>query len=174
MSENGALVPTNGNGKRKPNRALRDKLYAETHNWRDSCLRAGYSESVANMGAKYYSKLCPRTGIGITEAVAEQLGVSGLTPKALRDMSIGKLGNAIQTDKPLPTVREIELLGKFKEHDWYVRPESQGDTNIFAVLAQPEMGKMRIVALHGNSCILIFAGRRRGERSLLFLVPTCP
>lgn len=94
MSGNGEIVPTNENGKRKPNRALRDKLYAETHNWRDSCLRAGYSKSVANMGAKYYAKLCPRTGIGIQEAVATQLGASGLTPKALHDISIEKLGNA--------------------------------------------------------------------------------
>src|SRR6266851_3543630 len=106
QNTNGEIVPTNGNGKRKPDPQLRAKLYAETHNWRQSCLRAGYSESTANQGAKQYARMAPRVKLDIEEAVAEQLEAPGFTPEALHKTSIAKLGEAVHSGKPCATTRE--------------------------------------------------------------------
>jgi hypothetical protein len=63
------------------------------------------------------------------------------SPDVTRKIAKNRLTKAVLEGKPSNVAREIELLGRLREHDWWVRA-SDVQVGIFAQLCDPEMGRM--------------------------------
>ena len=63
------------------------------------------------------------------------------SPEVTRKIAKHRLAKAVVEGRSSNVAREIELLGRFKEHDWWVRA-SDVQVGIFAQLCDPEMGRI--------------------------------
>jgi len=117
----------------------RARLIREGMSWRAACLEAGYSLSVANKGPRGYAHggrnemRTRRPGIlKDFERAAEE---TVWKPETLKKIVIHRLATSVVEGRSSDVVREAELLGKLKEHDWFIR---SGETNvgIFATLIE--------------------------------------
>jgi hypothetical protein len=59
------------------------------------------------------------------------------SPDVTRKIAKNRLTKAVVEGRTSNVAREIELLGRFKEHDWFVRA-SDTQIGIFAQLCDPE------------------------------------
>jgi hypothetical protein len=130
-------------------RMRRARLVRDGLSWRAACLHAGYSLSVANKGARGYaqgsrnenrSRSVLRPGIAkdFERAAAE----ATYKPEFMKAAATHRLMTAILEGRSSDVAREIEVLGKFKEHDWFVNPTSGTTMGVFLTLGDPEGGKM--------------------------------
>jgi len=117
--------------------ARRAKLLRDGHSWRSACLLSGYSLSAANRGPKNYFEGSPGVRREFTRLVEEE----AYSPDVTRKIAKNRLTKAVVEGKSSNVAREIELLGRFKEHDWWVRA-SDVQVGIFGQLCDPEMGRI--------------------------------
>jgi len=120
--------------------AHRARLLRDGHSWRSACILSGYSLSAANRGPKGYFEGSP----GVRREFARLLEEEAYSPDQTRKIAKNRLTNSVVEGKPSNVAREIELLGRFKEHDWWVKP-SEVQLGIFAYLCDPE-ARQRISA----------------------------
>ena len=113
--------------------ARRARLLREGHSWRSACLRSGYSLSTANRGAKGYFAGSP----GVRREFARLVEDEPYSPDVTRKIAKNRLTKAVLEGTPSNVAREIELLGRLREHDWWVRA-SDVQVGIFARLCDPE------------------------------------
>jgi len=111
----------------------RAKLLREGVCWRQACLLSGYSLSTANRGAKGYFAGSP----GVRRAFARLVEDEPYSPDVTRKIAKNRLTKAVLEGTPSNVAREIELLGRLREHDWWVRA-SDVQVGIFAHLCNPE------------------------------------
>jgi hypothetical protein len=95
-------------------------------------LEAGYSLSTANRGPKAFFRDSPGAHREFIQLAQEEPYSPYLTHKIAKH----RLTKAVLEGKSSNVSREIELLGKFKEHDWWVH-NSEAQIGIFAALAEP-------------------------------------
>jgi len=95
-------------------------------------LLSGYSLSTANRGPKAFFRDSPGAHKEFIRLAEEE----PYSPDLTRRMAKNRLTNAILEGKSSNVSREIELLGKFKEHDWWIH-NSEAQIGIFAALAEP-------------------------------------
>jgi len=111
----------------------RAKLLKEGKSWRQACLLAGYSVSAANRGPKSYFAGSP----GVQREFMRLVEDEPYSPDVTRKIAKNRLTKAVLEGKPTNVAREIELLGRLREHDWWVRA-SDVQVGIFAQLCDPE------------------------------------
>jgi hypothetical protein len=137
-------LPKNYDRRMKRARLVRDGM-----SWRAACLQAGYSLSVANKGPRGYaqgsrnesrSRSVLRPGVlrDFEKAAAE----ATYKPEFMKAAATHRLMTAIVEGRSSEVAREIEVLGKFKEHDWFVNPTTGTTMGIFLTLGDPEGGAM--------------------------------
>ena len=91
----------------------RARLIREGQSWRSACLESGYSISTANRGPKAFFRDSPGAQREFIRLAEEE----PYSPDLTRKMAKNRLTKAIVEGKSSNVSREIELLGKFKEHD---------------------------------------------------------
>jgi len=111
----------------------RARLLREGKSWRQACLLAGYSVSAANRGPKSYFAGSP----GVQREFMRLVEDEPYSPDVTRKIAKNRLTKAVVEGRTSNVAREIELLGRFKEHDWFVRA-SDTQIGIFAQLCDPE------------------------------------
>ena len=110
----------------------RARLIREGKSWRLACLEAGYGISTANRGPKAFFRDSP----GIQREFIRLAEEEPYSPDLTHKIAKNRLTKAILEGKSSNVSREIELLGKFKEHDWWVHT-GEAQIGIFAALAEP-------------------------------------
>lgn len=113
----------------KANRAAH-LYYAENKSFRDAMLGAGYSQTVAKQGPKFML----RHSVGL-RAAFERASKQHLRPEQLKALAVHRLAQEIASPKHTDGVKPIEVLGKMKEYDWFVR---NSDTNLGILVALAE------------------------------------
>src|SRR5258707_2847677 len=103
--------------------------YAEGKSFQEAMLGAGYSKTVAKQGPKFM--LGHSVGL---RAAFERASRQHLRPEQLKTLAIHRLAQEIANPKRTDGVKPIEVLGKMKEFDWFVR-SSDVQIGIFASLA---------------------------------------
>lgn len=117
--------------------ARRARLLREGNSWRQSCLMSGYSKSAANRGPRAYFRQNPNVRREFVRLAEDD----PYSPAVARKIVKNRLIESVLEGKPSNISREIELLGKFREHDWWVHgPDVQ--VGIFQELASHEGGQM--------------------------------
>jgi hypothetical protein len=143
-------------------RMRRARLIRDGASWRQACLQAGYSMSVANKGMKGYSQggrnemrtLRPGVIKDFERAAAEAVW----KPETLRKIVIHRLATSVVDGKPSGVAREAELIGRLKETDMFVNPHTGTDIGIFALIADPhndaffEKGVASLKEFEENRC----------------------
>lgn len=109
----------------------RARLIRDGMSWRQACIKSGYSLATANRGPRGYMENKP----GVQKDFARAAEEASYKPEFVKKAVTHRLMTAIIEGKSSEVAREAELLGKFKEHDWFVR---NADVNIgvFASLAE--------------------------------------
>jgi len=95
-------------------------------------LEAGYSLSTANRGPKAFFRDSPGAGREFIRLAEEE----PYNPDLTRKIAKHRLTKAVLEGKSSNVSREVELLGKFKEHDWWVH-NGEVQIGVFAALAEP-------------------------------------
>jgi hypothetical protein len=114
----------------KANRAAH-LYYAEGKSFQEAMLGAGYSETVAKQGPK----MMLRHSVGL-RAAFERASKQHMRPEQLKTLAIHRLAQEIANPRHTDGVKPIEVLGKMKEFDWFVR-SADIQVGIFAALAEP-------------------------------------
>lgn len=109
----------------KANRAAH-LYFAEGKSFQEAMLRAGYAETVAKQGPKFML----RHSVGL-RAAFERASKQHLRPEQLKTIAIHRLAQEIANPKRTDGVKPIEVLGKMKEYDWFVR---HNETNLGILL----------------------------------------
>jgi hypothetical protein len=120
--------------KKESRSVRRAKLLREGLSWRQACLRSGYSVSAANRGPKSYFEGSP----GVRREFARLAEDEPYSPTMTRKIAKNRLAKAVLEGKPSNVAREVELLGRFKEHDWWIR-SAETQVGIFASFCDAEM-----------------------------------
>lgn len=109
--------PERSKGRMVPNYALLAQMVVrEGKAFRESALAAGYSLTVAESGLK---RLMERTK-PVADAIrreSERL----LTLDKLKPLAVARLYSEITNPRSSNGIKAIELAGRFKETDWWVR-----------------------------------------------------
>ena len=121
-------------------RMKRARLVRDGMSWRAACLQAGYSLSVANKGPRGYSGADGHNRPGILKDFERAAEEAVWKPEYLKKIVTHRLATAVIEGKPSNVAREVELIGRMKDVDLFVR---NGDiqVGIFGVLATPEAGQ---------------------------------
>lgn len=101
-----------------------------------SALEAGYSPTVAKQGLAFMR----RHSVGVDAEFIEQSKQMSYTPGELMALSKGRLVSDITRGKSSGCERAIEVLGKFKDLDWFVR-NADVQIGIFAGLTDDDSAK---------------------------------
>jgi autotransporter translocation and assembly factor TamB len=117
----------------KANRAAH-LYFAEGKSFQEAMLGAGYSKTVAKQGPKFM--LGHSVGL---RAAFERASKQHLRPEQLKTLAIHRLAQEIANPKRTDGVKPIEVLGKMKEFDWFVR-SADVHVGVFAALLDPETG----------------------------------
>jgi len=113
----------------KTNRAAH-LYFAESKSFQEAMLGAGYAQSVAKQGPK----MMLRHSVGL-RAAFERASKQHLRPEQLKAIALHRLASEIANPKLTDGVKPIEVLGKMKEFDWFMR---SGETNMGIFLALAE------------------------------------
>jgi hypothetical protein len=97
-------------------------------------LRSGYGLSAANRGPKSYFDGSP----GVRRQFARLAEDEPFSPDLTRRIAKNRLTKSVLEGKPSNVAREIELLGRLKEHDWGVRASADIQVGIFPSFCGPE------------------------------------
>lgn len=95
-----------------------------------AALDAGYAESVANRGAKSYAE----SKGSFQKAFILAAQKAEMNAETLKAVSKHRLVNDIVTGKDSGVTRQVEILARFKEHDWLVR-NTDVQIGVFASIA---------------------------------------
>ena len=104
--------------------------FAEGKSFQAAMLESGYSPSIAAQGPKYNL----RRNVSLRLAF-ERASHANLRPEQLKMLAIHRLASEIANPKRTDGVKPIEVLGKMKEFDWFMR-NSDVQVGIFASLAE--------------------------------------
>jgi hypothetical protein len=120
-------------------RRLAEGVIKFGNTFKQAAIAAGYSPKVAKLGPAYMR----RHSVGVNVAFIEAAKQLTWKPAELKAMAISRLVSDISNGKSSGVSREIETLGKIKEHDWFVRT---GDVQvgIFAGLDSKELDEITI------------------------------
>lgn len=111
-------APPDGLLPRKPDYALLAKmLIREGKTFRESALAAGYSESVASRGLRALT--CDSEPLA--EAIRKEERNISVNMDRLKPLAINRLYHEILNVQSSNGMKAIELAGRFKETDWFVR-----------------------------------------------------
>jgi hypothetical protein len=102
----------------------------EGKSFRASALEAGYSESTANKGPAIYAQGRP----GLQSAFITAAQQADLDANMMQTVSKHRLFSAIVAGKACENTKDIEVLGRFKSNDWFVR-NTDVQIGVFASLA---------------------------------------
>lgn len=114
-------------------RRLAEGVILEGKSFRQSALDVGYSESTANKGAAVYTKGRP----GLQSAFITVANEAMLDTETVKNVAKYRLFDDVVKAKDSGVTRQIELLGRMKEHDWFVR-NTDVQIGVFASLADNE------------------------------------
>jgi hypothetical protein len=93
-------------------------------------LEGGYSPSIAAQGPKYNL----RRNVSLRLAF-ERASHMNLRPEQLKMLALHRLAQEIANPKRTDGVKPIEVLGKMKDYDWFVR-SADVQLGIFASLTE--------------------------------------
>jgi hypothetical protein len=121
--------------KRKKDRRLeRARLIRDGMSWRQACLQAGYSLSVANRGPRGYLENSPSVVKDFARAAEE----SPWKPETLEKIVTHRLATDVVNGKSSGVAREAELLGKRRDVDMFVRPDQQAQVPVWSVFGRSD------------------------------------
>jgi hypothetical protein len=109
---------------------LAEKVLLEGKSFRQSALESGYSETVANKGPNIYSADKP----GLQAAFILAAQKADINADTVKQVSKYRLFDDVVKARDSGVTRQIELLGRMKEHDWFVR-STDVQIGVFASLA---------------------------------------
>src|SRR6266851_1632098 len=110
--------------RKTPNYALLARMMIrEGKTFRDSAIAAGYSESVAGRGLRALMA----DSEPLAEAIRREEKNISVNMDRLKPLAINRLYHEILNPASNNGMKAIELAGKFKETDWFVR---QSETNL--------------------------------------------
>ncbi len=98
--------------------------------FRESMLAEGYTEHSSNRGPSDYIKTHPSMLAAFT-MVAQQ---ADMNAEVVKTTAKYRLFDDVVKGKDSGVTRQVELLGRFKEHDWFVR-NTDVQIGVFASLA---------------------------------------
>jgi len=133
-------------------RMRRARLVRDGASWRSACLQAGYSLSVANKGPRGYAQgsrnenrsrsvLRPGVAKDFERAAAETI----YKPEFVKKVVTHRLMRSIIEGRESGCAREAELVGRMKDFDLFVNPNTGTTMGIFLTFGDPEGA-----ALEGN------------------------
>src|SRR5213082_544879 len=102
-------------------------LIREGKPWRECALAAGYAESVAMRGLRQVMA----ESSSLTDAIKAEEKRINVSMDRLKPLAINRLYHEILNAHSSNGMKAIELAGRFKETDWFVR---QSETNIGILL----------------------------------------
>lgn len=117
-------------------RMRRARLIRDGMSWRQACIKSGYSLATANRGPRGYMENKP----GVRRDFARAAEEASYSPEFVKKAVTHRLMTAIIEGRSSDVAREAELLGRFKEHDWFVR-NADLQIGIFASLAEGMVGE---------------------------------
>lgn len=128
-----------GGHNRGPNerqRKLAKGYIGEGKSFKQAALEAGYRPSIGKLGPSAFRRDCPGVDAAFIEAAKAQTWSS----EELRSLARARLVSDISRGKSSGTERAIEVLGKFKDLDWFVR-NADVQVGIFAGLIDDDSSK---------------------------------
>lgn len=111
---------------------LAHMLIQEGKPFRTSALAAGYSQTVAARGLKAFIAESPKFA-DVMRRKSEGL----ITLDRLKPLAVQRLHAEITNPKSSLGIKAIEIAGRFKETDWFVR-NAEVNIGVFAGLAEPD------------------------------------
>jgi hypothetical protein len=118
----------------KPDYALLARMVMrEGKSFTESAIAAGYSQSVAARGLKALAA----DSKPVAEAIRRETEAFNISLDKLKPLAINRLHSEIVNPKSSLGMKAIELAGRFKETDWFVR---NMDVNIGVFSALGEAG----------------------------------
>ena len=126
MEQPESASPTISKQPRKPTAkqvAVALGMMRDGKSFKQSALDAGYSPTVAKQGLKQMAA----HNVGIDTAIKDLTKQLLFTPDEMRVMALNKLCTDIHRGRSSGLERTIELLGRFKMNDWFVR---SADVNV--------------------------------------------
>jgi hypothetical protein len=105
---------------------LARRVIREGKPFRHAAIEAGYSQNVADSGLKALMK----SSKPVSEAIVRESEGLNLSLDKLKPMAIMRLYREIADIDSSLGIKAIELAGKFKETDWFVR-NSDGHMGVF-------------------------------------------
>ncbi len=120
-------------------RMKRARLIRDGMSWRQACLRSGYSPSVAERGPRgYMDGNDGHRRPGVMKDFERAAKEATYKPGFLKAAAMHRLVTAIVEGRSSDVAREIEVLGKFKENDWFVNAATGTPVGIFVTLGDAE------------------------------------
>jgi len=127
------LSMANLTGKRAPSKrqiAVAQDVILQGKSFRQASLDAGYAETVANQGPSTALKNHPLLAHAFVLASKQ----ADLNVETVKQVAKYRLFDDVVKAKDSGVTRQIELLGRMKEHDWFVR-NTDVQIGVFASLA---------------------------------------
>lgn len=104
--------------KTEDRRMRRSRLIRDRMSWQQACIKSGYSLATANRGPRGYLENKP----GVRKDFARAAEEASYKPEFVKKAVTHRLMKAIIEGRSSDVDREAELLGKFKEHNFFVNP----------------------------------------------------
>ena len=117
-------------GSVKDPKTLARMVIRESKSFKESALACGYTQSIAGRGLK---ALIAESSV-VAKAFEEETK-SFITLEKLKPLAIRRLHDEIVNPKSSLGIKAIELAGRFKETDWYVR-NAEVNIGVFAALGE--------------------------------------
>jgi hypothetical protein len=118
-------------------RMKRARLVRDGLSWRQACLQAGYSLSVANKGPRGYSGADGHNRLGLLKDFERAAEEAVWKPDQLKKIVTHRLATAVIEGKASMVAREAELIGRMREVDLFVR-NADVQVGIWGILSTPE------------------------------------
>jgi len=129
---NGAQETERENRPFRPDYKLAARLVVrDGKTWMDSALEAGYSQFEAMRGLK---NAMARSS-ALTQAIQAEYERITVSIDRLKPVAVTRLFREISDPESSNAIRAIEVAGKFKETDWFVR-NSETNIGIFAQMVE--------------------------------------
>jgi hypothetical protein len=138
MSENAEAKiespPSVSTALQKDPKLLARLVLREGKSFKASALAAGYTQSTADKGHKW---LCSVSGEASAAFQAETASLTAQRLVDLKPMAVKRLQDEIANPKSVAGMKAIELAGRFKENDWFVR-NADVQVGVMAVLGDAQ------------------------------------
>ena len=105
-----------------------------------SALVCGYSKSIAVKGMAYLVRCSGE----FSAAVRRETSRATTSLEALKPLAIQRLHKAIVNERDRDGMKAIELAGRFKETDWFVR-NAEVQVGVFAAFAEPGPAAEKVI-----------------------------